>query len=106
MSLPSDTEISVRWRYIGGVELEPLINPATIFDAYESIGAFNYFDMALSQQIGENLRLTLTVDNLFDKAPPVVGNTIGSTAFNSGNTYPTTYDAIGRRYRLGVNLRF
>jgi outer membrane receptor protein involved in Fe transport len=62
--------------------------------------------MALSQQIGENLRLTLTVDNLFDKEPPVVGNTVGSTAFNSGNTYPTTYDAIGRRYRLGVNLRF
>lgn len=106
MSLPSDTEISVRWRYIGGVELEPLINPATILDAYESIGAFNYFDLALSQQIGEHLRLTLTVDNLFDKDPPVVGNTVGTTAFNSGNTYPTTYDAIGRRWRIGVNFRF
>jgi iron complex outermembrane receptor protein len=106
MLLPSDTEISIRWRYIGGVELEPLINPATIFDDYESIGAFSYFDMALSQQIGEHFRLTLTIDNLFNRAPPVVGNTIGTTAFNSGNTYPTTYDAIGRRYRLGLNLRF
>lgn len=106
MSLKSDTDISLRWRYIGGTRLEPLINPATIFDDYESIGAFSYFDLALSQQIGEHLRLTLTIDNLFDKDPPVVGNTIGTTAYNSGNTYPTTFDAIGRRYRLGVNFRF
>jgi outer membrane receptor protein involved in Fe transport len=47
-----------------------------------------------------------TVANIFDKQPPIVGNTIGATAFNSGNTYPSTYDAIGRRYSAAVRLRF
>lgn len=106
LSLKSGTDFSLRWRYIGGVELEPLVNPATIFDAYESIDAYNYIDFSVAQQIGENVRVTFTVENLADKDPPVVGNTIGSTSFNSGNTYPTTYDAIGRKYRVGLNLRF
>ncbi|WP_448582842.1 TonB-dependent receptor plug domain-containing protein [Thermaurantiacus sp.] len=106
LSLKTGTDISLRWRYIDGVELEPLVNKATIFDAYESIDAYNYFDLAIAQQIGENVRITFSVENLADKDPPVVGNTVGTTAFNSGNTYPTTYDAIGRKYRLGVNLRF
>jgi iron complex outermembrane receptor protein len=105
-SLPTGTDITLRWRYIGGVELEPLVNPATVFDDYESIGAYSYIDLAFAQQVGDNLRLTLSIDNLLNKEPPVVGNTIGSTAFNSGNTYPTSYDAIGRKYRIGLNLRF
>jgi outer membrane receptor protein involved in Fe transport len=44
--------------------------------------------------------------NLFDKKPPVVGNTIGSTTFNSGNTYPSTYDALGRRFAVSARLKF
>jgi hypothetical protein len=46
------------------------------------------------------------VQNLLDKDPPDVGNTIGTTTFNSGNTYPSVYDPLGRRYTVGVNLRF
>jgi outer membrane receptor protein involved in Fe transport len=47
-----------------------------------------------------------TVQNLFDNRPPIVGNTIGSTIFNSGNTYPSTYDALGRRYAVSAKLKF
>jgi hypothetical protein len=35
-----------------------------------------------------------------------VGSSIGSTAFNNGDTYPQTYDAIGRYVTLGASLRF
>jgi hypothetical protein len=31
---------------------------------------------------------------------------VGSTAFNAGNTYPSNYDPLGRRFNVGVNLRF
>jgi outer membrane receptor protein involved in Fe transport len=48
----------------------------------------------------------LTIDNVTDEAPPEVGNDIGPTAWNSGNTYPTVYDALGRTYSLGVTLKF
>lgn len=105
-SLPTGTDITFRWRYMSGVELEPLVSKATIFDDYESIGAHSYIDLAFAQQIGDNLRLTLSIENLLNQEPPVVGNTIGTTAFNSGNTYPTSYDAIGRKYRIGLNMRF
>ena len=48
----------------------------------------------------------MTVQNLLNKQPPIVGTGIGSTAFNSGNTYPSTYDALGRRYAVSARLRF
>ena len=44
--------------------------------------------------------------NLFDKEPPIVGSTIGIDLFNSGNTYPSTYDALGRRFAVGARLKF
>ncbi|QJU59659.1 TonB-dependent receptor [Sphingomonas sp. AP4-R1] len=70
------------------------------------IKAYDYFDLAFRVGVTDNLDVTLTVTNLLDKAPPIVGNTIGSTSFNSGNTYPSTYDALGRRFLMGAKLKF
>lgn len=116
-----DTDVSVLWRHLSKTEVEPRTTcaagsfepgdegncgPAGILEDYQNIPSYNYFDLALQHSIGRTMRMVLTVSNLFDKDPPDVGNTVGSTAFNSGNTYPTVYDAIGRRYTVGVNLRF
>ncbi|WP_243457040.1 TonB-dependent receptor plug domain-containing protein [Parasphingorhabdus cellanae] len=99
--------ISLGWRHISGQDFEPAAaDLADIFDDYESIPSYNIFDVALKAQVMETLDVTFVVDNLFDKKPPIVGNTIGSTAFNSGNTYPSTYDALGRRYTIGAKLTF
>ncbi|MDA0806340.1 MAG: hypothetical protein O3A71_12315 [Proteobacteria bacterium] len=38
--------------------------------------------------------------NIADRQPDVVGSNIGTTAFNTGNIYPSTYDPLGRRYSL------
>jgi outer membrane receptor protein involved in Fe transport len=46
------------------------------------------------------------VQNLFDKQPPTVGGTVGSTTYNGGNTYPSTYDPLGRSFRMGARLKF
>ena len=54
----------------------------------------------------DNIRATLSIANLFSEEPPVVGSGIGPTASNNGNTFPQTYDALGRYYTLGLNLRF
>ena len=70
------------------------------------IPAYNYFDLATRFSVTDHLDITMTVTNLFDKQPPIVGSTIGSTSFNSGNTYPSTYDALGRRYAVSARLRF
>ena len=49
---------------------------------------------------------TVPAANILDNKPKIVGNTIGSTTFNSGNTYPATYDALGRRYAVSAKLTF
>jgi len=46
------------------------------------------------------------VNNVFDKTPPAVGNEIGSSYENAGNTFPQWYDALGRYFSFGVSFRF
>ena len=73
---------------------------------FNRIPAVHYFDFATRFNVNEHFDLTFSVSNLFDKQPPLVGSTVGSTSFNSGNTYPSTYDALGRRFAIGANLHF
>jgi iron complex outermembrane recepter protein len=49
--------------------------------------------------------LTVTVQNLLDKQPKVVGTGIGGT-FNSGNVFQSTFDTLGRRYAASVKFKF
>jgi len=121
LSTEQGTDLSLLWRHLSPTRVEPRTTctagsfepgeegncgPANILAAYQEIDAYDYFDFSFQQDISEQMRFTFTVQNLLDKDPPDVGNTIGSTAFNSGNTYPSLYDALGRRFVVGVNLRF
>lgn len=100
-------DLSLRHRFIGGLAVDPTQpGVAALFPAFTSIDRANYFDMTARVEVREGIDLTATVDNLFDKSPPVVGNTIGSTAFNSGNTFPTIYDALGRTYTASLRAKF
>jgi len=98
-------DLSYLWRHLGPVRVEPLLE-SSFFEPYRRIKAYDYFDLSARVGIGDHLSVTATVNNLFDRKPPIVGNTIGTTSFNSGNTYPTTYDALGRRVTIGVKMRF
>lgn len=118
LSFDDSIRLSLRWRYLSGTEQEPddILNgngPAfqgnsPLFGEvdFQKIPSESYFDLSAQWDIIDNVMLTLTVSNLFDNAPTVVGNNIGSTAYNSGNTYPSTYDAIGRRYSAALKFNF
>ncbi|MBX9886277.1 MAG: TonB-dependent receptor, partial [Novosphingobium sp.] len=69
------------------------------------IDAYDYLDVTTRFNV-EQFTFTFTVQNLFNTKPPIVGNTIGSTSFNSGNTYPSSYDALGRRFAIGARVKF
>ncbi len=97
-------DVSLLWRHIAKAVKEPLAPAA--FAAFEKIPAYDYFDLSIRTQVAETASVTFTVTNLFDKDPPIVGSTIGATAFNGGNTFPSNYDPLGRRFTAGVNLRF
>lgn len=109
--------LSLRWRYLSGVEQEPqdiidngeaFIGNSPLFGDvdFTQIPDESYFDLTGQFDVTENILLTLTVQNLFDNQPAVVGSNIGTTSFNSGNIYPSSYDPLGRRYGASVRLRF
>jgi outer membrane receptor protein involved in Fe transport len=79
-------------------------NGATV--NYNHIPAVSYFDFTTRFNVNEHFDLTLTVNNILDKKPPIVGNTAGSTSANSGNTFPALYDPLGRRITAGARIKF
>ena len=96
--------LSLNWRYIDGVEYEPV--PNSFLEEFTTIPAEHYFDLSLRARLMDTASFIFTVSNLLDNKPKVVGSNIGATAFNSGNIYPSTYDPLGRRYAVTVNLGF
>ena len=126
-------DLSLLWRWQDGVSFEPAqlqadidaavdagTNPVTgcpdptgtdpngcvVDPKFRKIKSAHYFDLTGRFSVSDNLTVTMTVQNLLDKKPPIVGNTIGSTTYNSGNTFPSSYDALGRRYAVSAKLKF
>ena len=103
-------DVSLLWRFIDKVRYEDgdafvgTLNGKQVDFNY--IPAEHYFDLTGRFHASDELTFTLTVQNLLDNQPKVVGNSIGSTSYNSGNVYPSTYDALGRRYTVAAKLRF
>ncbi|MEP3915519.1 MAG: TonB-dependent receptor [Parasphingorhabdus sp.] len=117
VTIDEDYTISLRWRYLSGVEQEPqdildngqaFIGNSPLFGDvdFTQIPAESYFDLSFQWDVNENVLFTLTAQNILDNQPTVVGSNIGSTAFNSGNIYPSSYDAQGRRYGASVKFKF
>lgn len=113
------TDISLFWRYLSAVEVEPVApnpqlpigtpttaGPTAFLEAFRTNDAANYFDLALRQSVLENITLTLSINNLLDRDPPIVGAQAGGAGPNSGNTFPAVYDPLGRRFVLGVQFSF
>ena len=100
-----DFTVSMLWRHQSGIDMEPA-QAAGSFEAFRSIDAYDYIDLFASYHLGEHTKLTFGVDNVTDEDPPVVGGEAGSTTFNSGNTFPSTYSPLGRIYKAGVRFTF
>ncbi|WP_411291659.1 TonB-dependent receptor domain-containing protein [Sphingorhabdus sp.] len=116
-------DVSLLWRHMSSMEQEPLdvIDSGAFFNGtvgasipgvggrtvnFGKIKAYDYFDLSTRFKASENMTFTFSVQNLLDKAPPLTGNNAGSTTFNSGNTFPSSYDALGRRYAVSAKLSF
>lgn len=98
----------LRWRYIGKLTKDDIVlNGADPADyVVPVIKARSYFDLSGTVRVAERFQLRGGINNLFDKKPPVVGNDYGGTAENSGNTFPATYDPLGRSFFIGASVTF
>jgi iron complex outermembrane receptor protein len=92
---------SVRWRHVGAVEADAT-TLGFVGDLSDDIEGKNYFDVTFQYDITENFVGTIGVTNITDTEVPV----LGSTASEQGNTWPATYETLGRRLFVGGSMRF
>jgi iron complex outermembrane receptor protein len=96
--------LNLQWRHIDSVDKE-LPEQAATFAAFRSIDSYNYFDLSGYYTLWEDrVTLSVGVQNLTDEDPPVLGNEVGDTSSNSGNTFPSNYDVLGRIYSMGFKI--
>lgn len=95
--------VSLNWRvnYLSSV-VDDLTDPNRI-----STGAYWYHDAQLRFSLDDKKKYDfyLGIDNVFDKKPPVFGDT-NPVTFPGAQTSATTYDLYGRLFYAGVDFRF
>jgi iron complex outermembrane receptor protein len=100
--------VQLNWSFIDEIQQDAIklsgADPADY--ALPTIDAQNKFDLLTSWAINDNWTLRLGINNLLDNSPPIPGNDYGGTTENSGNTFPATYDVLGRNYFFAVNAKF
>ena len=113
----SGMDVTLRWRYIGAVASDttspnPILNKQLTPPPGAQIAAYNYIDLETSFAITKIVRLQLGVNNIADKSPPLitgadcaaVSGTPGVAC--NGNTWPGTYDSLGRYLFAHVTAQF
>ena len=88
---------SIRWRHVSGVDDDDDLTDFIV----ERVPAADYLDLTFSFEASEHLTVSLGVNNLFDKEPLLIGDNQ-----EQANTYPSTYDVIGRDFFASARVRF
>ena len=98
-------DASLLWRHIGDMDAQAN-EAAVLFPAFRSVDSQDYFDLNIGYTY-ENLgRFSFLVRNITDEDLPILGNETGSTSFNSGNTFPSLFDTMGRTYSINLKMTF
>jgi outer membrane receptor protein involved in Fe transport len=106
---PWNFDVSLAWRFYDSVEVDASDSNPLLASDFEPIDkeldAQNYIDIAGSWTIFENYTLRLGINNITDEDPPITGTT--DPSFNgNGNTFPNTYDSLGRYVFMGLSAKF
>ncbi|WP_035592365.1 MULTISPECIES: TonB-dependent receptor domain-containing protein [Hyphomonas] len=91
--------VNATWRHIGAVDLDT----GATGRPDSTLDATNYFDLSGTFAAADWAALRFGVNNVLDQDPPLSAS-VGTTG--NGNTYPQTYDAMGRYVFVGVTLDF
>ena len=95
---PWNVTASTQWRYISKVD---------DFNDIRALKEANYIDVSAIWDINEWASVRAGVNNVGDKAPPIVGSDIAASSYyGAGNTFPGMYDALGRYWFMGATLSF
>lgn len=116
----SGLDMTLAWRFYSSVKLETLspnsnlaaaagytVANGGISNTDARLSSYSYFDLTASMKVSDKLQVRLGVNNVLDKAPPVVGTTnIAAPPTGNGNTFPGVYDSLGRYLFAEVTAQF
>ncbi len=101
---PWDVDLSLGWRFYSGTEGLSAANtplPANRID--REVPDESYFDLSANWAISEKTSIVLGINNILDDNPTISAS-VGTTG--NGNTFPQTYDALGRYVFLRATVNF
>jgi iron complex outermembrane recepter protein len=108
---PAGVEVSLNWRYIGRLNSEftssnpNLSNPSNIFPVDSHIAAYSYLDLETGIDATEHIHISLGVNNVTDKRPPVIG-LVSNPLIVNANMASGVYDVLGRYLFAGLTVKF
>ncbi len=108
---------SVRWRHLSAVDDDEDTVDFSEFNGSERIPAYDLFDLTFSYMANEAMTFTFGVNNILDNLPQtptfdgiIVSNQNDGTLLGDNqeqaNTYPSTYDVLGRDFFVSVDFKF
>lgn len=92
----------LRWTRISEVQDDLFADGGTPDLSIEGVDAYDQFDLTLFWDAADNVTFTFGVENLLDEGWQIVGD----DSAEQSNTYPATYDTLGRTFFGRVSARF
>jgi len=98
--------VGVRWRHIASLDYRnqngtPGTTDQMLVRNGNKLSSMNYLDLSGSYALTDNIELSGGVNNIADKTPPLVGNSLSLNANSLGG-----YDQLGRFIFANLNIRF
>ncbi|MDC7675973.1 TonB-dependent receptor domain-containing protein [Asticcacaulis machinosus] len=103
------TTVSINWRHFGETKLSTNSDDQYLTGTKSTLNAeikpYNYIDIAVTKDLPYGLVARAGINNLFDKDPPaIMGGLLAENG--NGNTFPSTYDPLGRMLFIGISSKF
>lgn len=92
----------LRWTRISEVKDDLFADGGTPDLFVEGVDAYDQFDLTLFWDAADNVTFTFGVENLLDEDWQIIGD----DSAEQSNTYPATYDTLGRTFFGRVTARF
>lgn len=92
----------LRWSRISAVEDDLFANGGDPDLFIEGVDAYDQFDLTLFWDVTENVGLTFGVENMLDEDFVIIGD----DSAEQSNTYPATYDTLGRTFFGRITATF
>ena len=103
-----DYSVGIDVRYLGKAKLNTYWTAVDVADSINRVPAYMTLNVRGSydlQAFGAETHLFVTVENVFDRDPPIVAPTSVNSGYQMG-TNVDNYDPLGRYIKIGVRAKF